>query len=67
MIVIDLGDCEFDAGLTYVVLIRVNRLTDSVFIIYPDNNRFDRIGMSKVFKLKIEFLKSLHLKALGKL
>ena len=67
MIVIDLGDCKFAAGLTYVVLSRVKRLVDIVFIVYADKKKFDRIGMSKVSKLRIEFLKSLRLKALGKI
>ena len=67
MIVIDLCNCKFAAGLTDVVLSRVKKLVDLVFIVYPDKKRFDRIGMSKVSKLRIKFLKSLRLKALGKI
>ena len=62
-VVIDLG--EFSAGLTYVGLSRVRRLVDLVFIRYCDKKRFDKIGKSKKYKLKIAFLKSLHKKALG--
>ena len=64
-VVIDLGDYEFAAGLTYVGLSRVRRLMDLVFIRYCDKKRFDKIGKSKTYKLKIAFLKSLHKKALG--
>ena len=59
-VVIDLGDYEFAAGLTYVGLSRVRRLMDLVFIRYCDKKRFDKIGKSKTYKLKIAFLKSLH-------
>ena len=65
LIVIDIGDVEFAAGLTYVVLTRVKNITDLVFIIYKDKKRFDKIGGSRAAKLKIEFLKRLHLKATG--
>ena len=62
LIVIDIGDVEFAAGLAYVVLTRVRKITDLVFIIYKDKKRFDKIGVSKAAKLKIEFLKRSHLK-----
>ena len=64
-VVIDLGDYEFAAELTYVGLSRVRRLVDLVFIRYCDKKRFDKIGKSKTYKLKIAFLKSLLKKALG--
>ena len=67
IIVIVMGCFEFAAGLRHDVLSRLKRLIDSVFIIYPDKKRFDRIEMSKVSKLRIEFLKVLHLKALGEI
>ena len=63
LIVIDIGDSEFAAGLTYVVLTRVRRITDLVFIIYKNKKQFDKIGGSITAKLRIEFLKRLHLKA----
>ena len=47
LILLDLGEFEFAAGFTYVVLSRVKRLIDLVFIIYPDKKRFDKIGRSK--------------------
>ena len=62
LIVIDIGDVEFAAGLAYVVLTRVRKITDLVFIIYKDKKRFDKIRVSKAAKLKIEFLKRSHLK-----
>ena len=65
LIVIDLGDVEFAAGLTYVVLSRVKRLIDLVFSVYYDKKRFDKISRSKAAKLKIEFLKHLHTRATG--
>ena len=64
-VVIDLDDYEFADGLIYVGLSRVRRLVDLVFIRYCDKKRFDKIGKSKTYKLKIGFLKSLHEKTLG--
>ena len=42
LIVIDIGDVEFAAGLTYVVLTRVRNITDLVFIIYKDKKRLTK-------------------------
>ena len=36
LIIIDLSDFKFAAGLTYVVLSRVKRLIDLAFMIHPD-------------------------------
>ena len=54
LIVFDINDVEFTAGLIYVVLTRVRKITDLVFIIYKDKKRFDEIRISKAAKLKIE-------------
>ena len=62
LIVIDIGDVEFAARLTYVALTRVRKITYLVFIMYKDKTLFDKIGRSKAAKPKIEFLKRLHLK-----
>ena len=66
LIVIDLGDIQFAAGLTYVVLSRVKRLIDLVLIFYPDKKQFVKIRKSKPAQLKILFLENLRQKALGK-
>ena len=64
-ILIDLGEIEFAAGLTYVVLSRVKKLIDLVFIVYCNKECFDKVSRSKAAKLKIEFLKHLHTRATG--
>ena len=49
MIVKDSGVCQF---LTYVVLIKMKKLILSVFTTHSNENGFDKIGLSKVSKLK---------------
>ncbi|KAL7290849.1 hypothetical protein TKK_0015583 [Trichogramma kaykai] len=42
--IIDIGEKEFSAGLTYVALSRVRTLNDMVFSRFYDKKRFDAIG-----------------------
>ena len=58
LIVIHIGDVEFAAGLPYVVLTRVRKITDLVFNIYEDKERSDKIRGSKSNKAKNWIFKS---------
>ena len=53
-VIIDLGDREFAAGLTYTALTRVRRLDNLVFDPMPDLTRIKRVVQSAAFKRQID-------------
>ena len=53
---VDIGLKEFASGLSYVVISRVKKPTDIMFIKLYDKKRFDSIGKSSATKSKIAFI-----------
>ena len=59
----EIGNREFATGLTYVLLSRVRKLSDLVFMGFPSKKRFNSIALSKATQLKMKSLRHLTAKS----